>query len=82
MSAIAIHHGYFFNTPAPNEVHINERVHWSALAKRGSGATPLYNPPNLPTQIPPEKIAAITDEEQDLLPTVKRFDVPSADSDE
>jgi uncharacterized protein (DUF2235 family) len=82
LSPMAIHHGYIFNSAAPDEENINERVHWSALAKRGSGATPLYNPPNLPTQIPPEKIAAITDEEQDLLPTEKRFDVPSAHSDE
>ena len=79
---MAIHHGYIFNSAAPDEENINERVHWSAIAKRGSGATPLYNPPNLPRQIPPEKIAAITDEEQDLLPTEKRFDVPSAHSDE
>ena len=82
LSPMAIHHGYIFNSAAPDEENINERVHWSALAKRGSGATPLYNPPNLPRQIPPEKIAAITDEEQDLLPTEKRFDVPSAHSDE
>jgi len=82
LSPMAIHHGYIFNSAAPDEENINERVHWSALAKRGSGATPLYNPPNLPRQIPPKKIAAITDEEQDLLPTEKRFDVPSAHSDE
>ncbi len=67
LSPVAIHHGYFFNTPAPNEVHINERVHWSALAKRISCTTSPYNPPNLPSQIPPARIAAITEEEQDLL---------------
>ena len=73
LSPVAIHHGYLFNSPAPEEENINERVHWSVLAKRSSGATPLYNPPNLPGRIPPEKIALITDEEQDLLPTEKCF---------
>jgi hypothetical protein len=29
--------------------------------------------PNLPGRIPPEKTALTTDEEQDLLPTEKRF---------
>jgi hypothetical protein len=47
LSPIAIHHGYLFNTPAPDKVHINERVHWSALAKRISCTTSPYNPPNL-----------------------------------
>jgi hypothetical protein len=65
LSPVAIHHGYLFNTPAPGEVHINERVHWSALAKRISCI--LYDPPNLPSQIPPARIAAITQEEQELL---------------
>ena len=73
LSPVAIHHGYLFNSPAPEEENINERVHWSVLAKRSSGATPLYNPPNLPGRIPPEKIALITEEEQDLLPTEKCF---------
>jgi uncharacterized protein (DUF2235 family) len=67
LSPVAIHHGYLFNTPAPGEVHINERVHWSALAKRISCTTSPYNPPNLPSQIPPARIAAITQEEQELL---------------
>ena len=47
LSPTAIHHGYLFNTPAPDKVHINERVHWSALAKRISCTTSPYNPPNL-----------------------------------
>ena len=65
---MAIHHGYVFNSAAPDKENINERVHWSVIAKRDSGAT-LYNPSNLPGQIPPEKIAAITDEERDLQAT-------------
>src|SRR5262249_21323333 len=48
LSPVAIRHGYLFNTPAPGKVNINERVHWSALAKRTSSTTPPYNPPNLP----------------------------------
>jgi Uncharacterized alpha/beta hydrolase domain (DUF2235) len=43
LSPVAIHHGYLFNTPAPNEAHINERVHWSVLAKRISCTTSPYN---------------------------------------
>jgi hypothetical protein len=73
LSPAAIHHGYLFNSAAPDEENINERVHWSVLAKRSSGATPLYNPPNLPGRVPPEKTALITDEEQDLLTKEKRF---------
>src|SRR6516165_1537266 len=73
---------YLFNSAVSNEQNINERVHWSVLAKRESGATPLYNPPNLPRQIPPEKTAAMTDEEQDLLQREQRLDVPSAQSGE
>lgn len=42
------------------------RVHWSVLAKRAS-AEPAYSPSNLPAKIPPEQIAAITDEERALL---------------
>ena len=67
LSPIDIHHGYLFNTPSPDKVQINERVHWSALAKRISCTTSPYNPPNLPSQIPPARIAAITQEEQELL---------------
>jgi uncharacterized protein (DUF2235 family) len=62
---VAIHYGYFFNTPTPGEVHINERVHWSALAKRS--ATTPYKPPNLPNAIESNNIAMITREEQELL---------------
>jgi uncharacterized protein (DUF2235 family) len=67
LSPIAIHHGYLFNSDDPTEEHINERVHWSVIAKQQDRATPLYNPPNLPADIPGEKIAAITDEERELL---------------
>ena len=82
LSPQAIHHGYLFNSAVSNEQNINERVHWSVLAKRESGATPRYNPSNLPTQIAPEKIAAMTDEEKDLLQREKRLDLPSAQSGE
>jgi hypothetical protein len=65
LSADAIHHGWLTNRPVPGEVHINERVHWSAIAKRDSST---YSPPNLPTGIPAEKTAAVTPEELGLLP--------------
>jgi uncharacterized protein (DUF2235 family) len=67
LSPAAIHHGYLFNSAAPDEENINERVHWSVLSKRTSSSTPPYNPPNLPKEIPPEKVAVITGEERDLL---------------
>jgi uncharacterized protein (DUF2235 family) len=67
LSPVAIHHDYFSDSRAPNRENINERVHWSVLAKRDSSATPSYSPPNLPAQIPPEKVAAVTGEERDLL---------------
>jgi hypothetical protein len=62
LSPVAIDHGYLMNTENPAEEHINERVHWSVLAKRAS-AEPAYSPSNLPAKIPPEQIAAITEEE-------------------
>ena len=33
LSPDAIHHGYVSNTANPKEEHINERVHWSVIAK-------------------------------------------------
>jgi hypothetical protein len=63
LSPVAIHHGYFFNSPNPAEVRINERVHASVLNKlnqpctiNGIPDTP-YRPANLPASIPPDKIA-------------------------
>jgi uncharacterized protein (DUF2235 family) len=68
LSPDAIRHGYVFNSKEPDKQHINESVHWSVVAKRG-GSPPAapYNPPNLPANIPPERIAAPTSEEQALL---------------
>ena len=67
LSPVAIHHGYVFNSAAPDEENINERIHWSVLAKRTSRTTPPYNPPNLPKEILSEKVATITGEERHLL---------------
>jgi len=67
LSPVAIHHGYLFNTDDPAEEHINERVHWSVIAKHQSQGTPLYSPPNYPADVPADKIAAVTDEERELL---------------
>ena len=67
LSPVAIHHGYFRNTEDPTKEHINERVHWSVIRKHQDRATPQYNPRNLPADIPAEKIASITGEEQELL---------------
>ena len=67
LSPDAIHHGYLSNTENPNEEHINERIHWSVIAKHQAQTAPLYVPPNLPAYIPAEKIASLTDEERQLL---------------
>ena len=45
LSPVAIHHGYLSNTEVPSEEHINERVHWSLIAKHQEQTAPLYDPP-------------------------------------
>ena len=67
LSPVAIHHGYLTNSKDFNQEHINERVHWSVIAKRRDNTTPAYNPRNLPANIPTMKIAGITDDERNLL---------------
>jgi uncharacterized protein (DUF2235 family) len=67
LSPVAIQHGYFSNSEDPTEEHINERVHWSVIAKRTNAAAIRYSPPNLLTNIRPERIAEITEEERTLL---------------
>jgi hypothetical protein len=54
----------FHGSKDATEEHINERVHWSVIAKH-KGI--LYNPPNLPAPVPFDKIAAITAQERMLL---------------
>jgi hypothetical protein len=74
LSSDAIHHGIFFNTREPQEQHIEERVHWSVVMKRGRPCTYLgvpntpYDPRNLPRAIPHNRVAAITPEERMLSP--------------
>jgi hypothetical protein len=67
LSPDAIHHGYVRNTANPREEHINERVHWSVIAKRQESKTPLCDPPNLPQHIPADKVVDLTDQERRLL---------------
>lgn len=73
LSPNAIEHGAFTNTQNPKEEHINERVHWSVMQKRGRRCivfgmpnTP-YAPGNLPATIRPDQIAEMTPEEETLL---------------
>ena len=53
--------------------HINEKVHWSVLQKRGRPCVIYgkpnapYAPPNLPPDIPVDKIADMTAEEKAIL---------------
>lgn len=65
LSPDAIRHGYLLSSADPQQEHINERVHWSTIEKRRNPAA--YNPPNLPPNIPLDKIATITGEERALL---------------
>jgi hypothetical protein len=67
LPANALHYGYLLNTPDPTKERINERVHWSVVAKRQDHTAQPYHPPNLPSDIPPHKIVEITKEEQALL---------------
>ncbi len=73
LSPDAIEHGFFFNTRNRAEVHINERVHWTVMNKLGCPCTMAgvantpYRPANLPAGIAPERIAAMTAEEEALL---------------
>jgi len=74
LSPDAIEHGAFTNTANPAEEHINERIHWTVTKKLGRPCTYFgvpntpYKPPNVAASIPPDKIAAITPEEQALWP--------------
>ena len=88
----ALSHGYFTNAGDPKEEHINERVHWSVLAKVGrpcaifgKAGTP-YDPPNLPAEFKKagqpdpgdSRIAFATSQELELLPPHLRALVPKA----
>lgn len=79
----ALAKGIFSNSPDETERHINERVHWSVLAKLGRkgvvyGRQTAYDPPNLPDEFKQAanwtaphvapRIAALTPEEEALLP--------------
>jgi hypothetical protein len=67
LSPNAIHHGYLTNSENLREETINERVHWSVIDKHRARTTPAYKPPNLPANIPNDRIASVTAEERELL---------------
>lgn len=73
LSPDAIEIGLLWSKTDPSMEHINERVHWSAIEKRGrrciiyGKANTPYQPPNLPEDIPGGKIAEITLEERIIL---------------
>jgi uncharacterized protein (DUF2235 family) len=72
LSPDAIDHRAFMNVRNAKDEHINERVHWTVTRKLGQSCTYYgkpnapYLPPNLPTDIPAQKIAEITPEEAAL----------------
>jgi uncharacterized protein (DUF2235 family) len=73
LSPDAIKHGLLTSKTDPSAEHINERVHWSAIQKRGRHCTIYgrvdtpYQPPNLPGEIAKDKIAEVTSEETTIL---------------
>ncbi len=74
LSPDAIDHGAFANVRNPARFHVDERVHWTTLKKRGRPCidcgkpdTP-YAPPNLPASVEAEQTAAVTAEETALWP--------------
>ena len=67
LSPVAIQHGYFSNSQNPVEQNINERVHWSVIAKRGAASGATYAPANLPANVTLAQIAEISPEERTLL---------------
>jgi hypothetical protein len=74
LSPDAIDHRAFANVRDPVRFHVNERVHWTTLKKRGRPCifygkpdTP-YEPPNLPASAPPAQTATATAEEMALWP--------------
>jgi len=89
----ALSHSLFSNAGDPKEEHINERLHWSVLAKLGrpcpingkSGTA--YRPANLPAEFKQSgelpidvkrKVAAVTREELELLPQPLAELIPEA----
>jgi hypothetical protein len=67
LSPVAVHHGYPTNSDYPAEENINERVLWSVIGKHQTSAKSRYHLRNLPSDIPADKIAPMTDEERELL---------------
>ena len=72
LAAHSVEHGGFFNSENTDDENTNERVHWTIPAKRGRhgiifGSPGLYEPQNVPSQIPIDKIATITGEEEVLI---------------
>jgi hypothetical protein len=73
LSPDAIRHGLLRSKADPSAEHINEKVHWSAIKKRGRDCTIYgkpntpYEPPNLPKDISGDKLADVTPEEREIL---------------
>jgi hypothetical protein len=65
LSQLAIRHDYFTNRENPAEEHINEKMHWSVIAKHRR-TEESYSPANFPRSIEPAQIADITPEERAL----------------
>ena len=60
LSPDAFDPGFFHDDDDPSRENVNERVHWSVLEK---AADPAYAPRNLPADLPPARVAAMTAEE-------------------
>lgn len=60
LSPDAFDPGFFRDDDDPRRENVNERVHWSVLEKTADRA---YAPANLPANLPPARVAAMTAEE-------------------
>jgi len=60
LSPDAFDSGFFRDDDDPSRENVHERVHWSVLEKVAAGA---YAPRNLPANLSPARVAAMTTEE-------------------
>jgi uncharacterized protein (DUF2235 family) len=63
---VAVKHGYVRSRPDDTQQNVNERVHWSVIAKRERSSAVPYAPTNLPAYIAPASLATPTAEEAAL----------------
>jgi uncharacterized protein (DUF2235 family) len=66
----ALNANVFWNSENAADVHLGERVHWSATRRHGAKLDPGYRPRNV--TFPPSTVTEITPEEQKILDAIGR----------